>query len=194
MKVNNRIGFRFSRSTAWQFFLIVAFPIHLWALLLWFLDFETVAQRTNQWDAIGEGGYFLCYAFFESLVVYGILFILLLLLPKRLDQKKVFIIVATVYFVVAGWFMLEQGRFLPFIPEENWLVIRLRTANSLRSNTGKMLAIGFAASVFVPGYLVIKSHKLRAVLSSLYERIITLSLLYLFLDLAGFVIVLLRIR
>ncbi len=193
MEKNNRMGFRFTKKIAWDFFLLVVFPIHLWALILWFLDFDTVAQRTNTWDAIGEGGYFLSYAFFESVVIFVLLCLLLLLLPKRLDQKKVFLAAATLYLVIAGWFILEQARFLPFIPEENWLFVRLQMVSSLRSNTGKVLAIGFLASVAIPQYLVFRYEKLRTAISSFYERIGTLSLLYLFLDLVGFVIVLLRI-
>ena len=118
---------------------------------------------------------------------------LLLLLPKRLDQKTVYLVAATLYLVIAGWFILEQARFLPIIPEDNWLFIRLQMVNSLRSTTGKGLAIGFLVSIIIPLYLVIRFEKLRTALSSFYERIGTLSLLYLFLDLAGFVIVLLRI-
>jgi hypothetical protein len=193
MNHNILIGFRFTKNIAWQFFLLVAFPVHFWALILWFLDFDTVAQRTNTWDAIGEGGYFLCYAFFESVVIFSLLNILLLLLPKRFNQRIVFLVAATLYLVISGWFMLEQARFFPFMPEGNWLFIRLQMVNSLRSNTGKVLAIGFLASMIMPLYLVIRYEKIRTTISSFYERISTLSLLYLSLDLVSFVIVLLRI-
>lgn len=192
MKQNNRIGFRFSKQNAWKFFLLVAFPIHLWALILWFLDFETVAQRTNIWDAVGEGSYFLIFAFFESVVIFSMLSLLLLLLPKRTEENKVFLMVTTLYLVIAGWFILEQARFLPFLPVDNWLIKRLQLADSLRSNTGKALLIGFLSSAFLSSYLVNRYAKLSKAIASLSERVGTLSILYLLLDFFGFVIVILR--
>lgn len=192
MKQNNRIGFRFSKQNAWKFFLLVAFPIHLWALILWFLDFETVAQRTNIWDAVGEGSYFLIFAFFESVVIFSMLSLLLLLLPKRTEENKVFLMVTTLYLVIAGWFILEQARFLPFLPADNWLIKRLQLADSLRSNTGKALLIGFLSSAFLSSYLVNRYAKLSKAIASLSERVGTLSILYLLLDFFGFVIVILR--
>jgi hypothetical protein len=126
-------------------------------------------------------------------VIFSLLNILLLLLPKRFNQRIVFLVAATLYLVISGWFMLEQARFFPFMPEGNWLFIRLQMVNSLRSNTGKVLAIGFLASMIMPLYLVIRYEKIRTTISSFYERISTLSLLYLSLDLVSFVIVLLRI-
>ena len=192
MKQKNPIGFRFSKQNAWKFFLLVAFPIHLWALILWFLDFETVAQRTNTWDALGEGSYFLIFAFFESVVIFGVLSLLLLLLPKRTEEDKVYQATSTLYLIIAAWFVLEQARFLPFLPEDNWLIMRLQMADSLRSNTGKALAVGFLSSVILSSYLVIRYAKLGRAISSLFERIGTLSILYLLLDFFGLLIVIFR--
>lgn len=192
MNQKNPIGFRFSKQHAWKFFLVIAFPIHLWAIILWFLDFETVAQRTNIWDAVGEGAYFLIFAFFESVVIFGLLFVLLLLLPKRLDENKTYLVVATLYLVIAGWFLLEQARFLPFLPEDNWLILRLQLVDSLRSNTGKVLAVVFLGSIVLTPSLVLRYEKIGTVISSLFERIGTLSILYLILDIFSLVVVIVR--
>jgi len=45
-------------------FLISAFPLHVWTLLLAFRDFSWLTERTNLWDAIGVLSYGLIYALF----------------------------------------------------------------------------------------------------------------------------------
>jgi hypothetical protein len=191
--MKKKLGFRYSKQRLWNLFLVVAFPIHFWALILWFQEFNMMAQRTNTWDAIGEGGYFLSYALFESSVIFSVLFLLMLLLPKKLEQETAFALAATFYLIIAGWFILEQARFLEVMPDESWLFIRLQRAITLQSNTGKLLAIALITSLVIPPILILKYDKLRTAVTSVFERIGTLSLLYLLLDVIGIVIVLIRI-
>ncbi|HKJ28020.1 MAG TPA: hypothetical protein VJ965_10305 [Anaerolineales bacterium] len=190
---NIQLGFRFTKKIAWKFFLVVGFPIHFWALLLWFQDFDTVAQRTNAWDAFGEGGYFLSYALFESVVIFAVLILILLLLPRKWDQEAVFVIAGTLYLIAAAWFMVEQGRYLPMVSPESWIGAHIQRDITLASNTGKLLALLIPITFIVPLYGLIRFEKARTALTALFDRLGVLSLLYLFLDFAGLVIVLIRI-
>ena len=191
MLANDRIGFHFSKGMGWKFFLIVVFPIHFWALILWFQEFDATVVALNTWAAFGEGAYFLIFALFESSVIFLLISLVMLLLSKTWDQEKVFSITSSIYLIIAGWFMLTQVRYLEAMPEENWMIARLRMA-SLQTNTGKLLAIIILASVILPPIFLNKSHKLRNTVTSFLDRIYILSWLYLFLDALGFIVILLR--
>jgi hypothetical protein len=61
---------RYTRTGLWSLFLITGFPIHVWTILLAFDDFAWVADRTNNWDAIGASSYEMVYAVVESVIVF----------------------------------------------------------------------------------------------------------------------------
>jgi hypothetical protein len=191
MQANNRIGFIFSKSMGWKFFLVVVFPICFWAMILWFQEFEATVVALDTWAAVGEGAYFLVFALFESSVIFLLISLIMLLLPKKWDQEKVFSIVSSIYLIIAGWFMLTQIRYLEVMPEENWLITRLRMA-SLQTNTGKVLVLIFLASIILPPIFMIRLQKLRKAVTSFLDRINIMSYLYLFLVAVGFMIILLR--
>ena len=191
MQYIKRIGFKFSKNLGWQFFLVIVFPIHFWALILWFQEFDATTEALNSWAAVGEGGYFLAFALFESGVIFLFLTALLLLLPKNWKQEKVFTIAATLYLITAGWFILEQARFLEVMPEENWLIARLLLA-SPQTTTGLFLGLIFLVSIILPVYFLIKNQTLRKGMDALIERLNLLSMMYLGLDVVGFVIIIIR--
>lgn len=192
MQADRKIGFHLSKPQLWQFFLITAFPVHFWAWIKWFQEFEAVAQRYGQWDALGVGGYFMVYALFESVVIFGILMLLLLPLPRRLDQDKVFSVAAALYLVLAGWFILEQARFLAVIPEDVWFFRRVQHLQSITTRAGAATALSFAASLLLPPALLLRSEKVRNQALVLFSRLSLLAALYLGIDLLAVIVVLIR--
>src|SRR3972149_6026554 len=48
---------QYSKKGLWTLFLMCAFPLHVWAFILSFMDFSWVAERTNTWDALGVISY-----------------------------------------------------------------------------------------------------------------------------------------
>ena len=192
MKADRRIGFHFSKPYLWQFFLITALPVHFWAWIKWFQEFEAIAQRYGQWDALGVGGYFMVYALFESAVIFGILMLILLLLPRRWDQDTVFAVTAALYLVLAGWFILEQARFLPAIPEDVWFFRRVQHLQSITTRAGAVTALSFAASLLLPPALLLRSEKFRTQSLALLNRLTLLAVLYLGIDLLAAIVVLIR--
>ena len=79
----NFITQRYSRQGLWFLFLISAFPIHFWTLILVFRDISWLTERTNAWDAIGVASYGMVFAFVESVVIFLVLALLGLLTPKQ---------------------------------------------------------------------------------------------------------------
>ena len=185
-------GFRFSKHNLWQTFLLVAFPIHFWALIIWLQEFEATAQRTNMADAFGEGAYFLAYALFESAVIFLALMLILLLLPKSLSEEKVLAVFSTILLLSAGWFILEQVRFLEVMPEDVWFFKRAQNIRTIRSKAGMAAALALAVSMIVPPILVAKNEKLQKGIIGFVDRLSTLSSLYLGLDVLSLVVILIR--
>ena len=192
MKADRRIGFHFSKPRLWQFFLITALPLHFWAWIKWFQEFEAIAQRYGQWDALGVGGYFMVYALFESAVIFGILMLILLLLPRNCNQDKVFSVAAALYLVLAGWFILEQARFLAAIPEDVWFFRLVQHLQSITTRAGAVTALSFAASLLLPPVLLLRSEKFRNQALALLNRLTLLAVLYLGIDLLAVIVVLIR--
>ena len=99
---------RYSKNGRWLLFSGVAFPIHVWALILIFRDFSWVAERTNSWDAIGVGSYGLMIAAIESVVVFLILLLLGLLVSKKWDEKQRISLLGFIILMVSVWMILGQ--------------------------------------------------------------------------------------
>src|SRR5512141_1446140 len=67
---------RYTRQGLWSLFLMCAFPLHVWALILAFRDVSWVTERTNSWDAVGVVAYGLLFTLVESVLVFGIMTLL----------------------------------------------------------------------------------------------------------------------
>jgi hypothetical protein len=192
MRIISKLGFTFTKQQLWEFFLIIAFPIHFWALILWFQEFETMAERSNMWDAFGVGSYFMAYALFESATIFAGISLIMLLLPKQLDKKVTFIVIAVLYLVIAGWFILEQTRFLAIIPEDVWFFKRIQNLKSIKSKAGAATAIIFALSFILPLIFLLKSKKLQDKILSFLNRLTVLSILYLVFDFLAILVIIIR--
>jgi hypothetical protein len=191
-QADRRIGFHFSKPHLWQFFLVTAFPVPFWAWIKWFQEYEPIAQRYGQWDALGTGGYIMVYALFESAVIFCVLILALLLLPRRLDPGQVFSVAAALYLILAGWFILEQARFLAVFSEDIWFFRRVRHLQSITTRAGAVTAFSFAVSLLLPPVLLLRSEQLRTHSLAFFSRLTVLSVLYLGVDVLAAVIVLIR--
>ena len=74
---------RFRKGDFLKFFLVVAMPVHFWAIFMALQDLEYMVGRTFMWDFIGYFGYILCIACIESLLLSLLFYLAGLLLPKE---------------------------------------------------------------------------------------------------------------
>jgi hypothetical protein len=187
--VNSR--FTFSRENLIKLFLIVAFPINFWALLLWFRDIEFITERTDFNDAIGAGGYVMTFALGEALIIFLAVNLLILLLSKNKEEGKVLAQVTAAFLMLSVWLMFEQALHLFEWAEEGFLW-RIQyhldnlTQYGILAWAMMLLAIIFAL-VAIHRYESLKKFILSAI-----DRTILLSGLYLVFNLAGIVIVVIR--
>jgi len=183
---------KFDRSDWFKLFLVCAFPLHLWTILMVFRDVNWVAERTTSWDAVGFSGYALFYTLIESLLLFGFIVLLGFIIPKNWNITLRFVVLSLVAFILAGWSIMEQ---LILIVFWGWLRHLADTLTFLFTSPWSAYVI-FAGliviSVTVPLLLLRKQPGLQEKVYSVLERLTLLSGLYLFIDVIGMIIILIR--
>ncbi len=171
-------------------FLIAAFPIHLWSLLMIFRDLEFLSERTEMWDAVGAGGYALLIALIESLLTALILWGLTFLLPKKWTQTRLYTIVSSIYLILAGASIVDMA-FHAFNEARisRQYLYGLETYPTLTNAliAGAIVLLSVLVVVFI-----LKNQKAEKALKEFYDRITLLSYFYLALDVIGIIIVIIR--
>jgi hypothetical protein len=157
-----------------------------------FRDISWLTERTNLWDAIGVASYGMLFAFVESVMLFAVVFLLGLFLPKlwRADQRTTFL--ALLVLITSAWGMLSQLLFLWNIslPEPAIQVLR-GSAHPLRILYMGALAT-VATTVLLLVYFFMKSKRSVVLMQNIVERISLLTMFYLLFDLLGLMIVLIR--
>ncbi|MDL1911939.1 hypothetical protein FBQ81_14815 [Chloroflexi bacterium CFX6] len=182
----------YTKQGLWSLFLMCAFPLHLWALILAFRDVAWVTERTNAWDAVGVVAYALLFALIETVLVFLAFVMLGFLVPRRWnpDKRTGFLILLAL--LLSVWGIISQLLFLWNIylpaPAIQFLV---RSGHPLRYLYAGALAV-VLPTVLLPIYLFLKSDGILARIEDLADRLSILVGLYLFLDAIGILIVIIR--
>lgn len=183
---------RYSKQGLWNLYLICAFPLHFWTIILAFRDFSWVTERTNSWDAIGVVSYGLIFAFIESIVVFLVALLLGFLASKKWNEDRRLALVGILVFITSLWAMLSYLFFMLQAPiPENTISFLVSLAHPLRFMYAVSLAlVGF--TIALPTYLVLRSDAFLKSVQGLFERLSLLTLFYLFFDVMGLIIVIIR--
>ena len=183
---------RYSRQGLWSLFLICAFPLHVWTIILALRDFSWVTERTNAWDAIGVISYGMVFALIESLVVFLAAVLLGFLVSRQWDEGRRIALLSVLVLITALWAMTSQLYFLwgVSLPEQ-----MMRFLAQSEHPVRVLYATGLALvlpTVLIPAFLVLKSNKVFHFVRELTERLSLLTMFYLVLDAGGLVIVVVR--
>ncbi len=183
---------RYTKQGLWSLFLMSVFPQHLWTLILVFRDMSWIIKRTNVWDAIGNASYAMVYAFFESVMVFCVLVLMGLITPKRWEVNKRIAFLTVLFLTAAIWGMVSQLLYL-------WTIWLPQSVLQTIAETGRPLFMLYLISlalvgltVTLPVFTFLVWKKAIPVTLDFMDRISTLSTLYLFLDVVGLVIVVIR--
>lgn len=182
----------YSKQDLWSLFLICAFPLHFWTLLLAFRDVSWVAERTNFWDAIGVVSYGMIFAFVESLLFFLLASFCGLLISQWWGKEKRLAITSILVLVLALWAMLGQ-----LVALQDWdvpdllLGFLVGSAHPLR-NIYIIILSFIVPSVVLPILIVYKSEKILRIILDMVDRVSLLTLVYLLLDFMALVIVIIR--
>ncbi|HUI87667.1 MAG TPA: hypothetical protein VLX61_02965 [Anaerolineales bacterium] len=183
---------RYSKQGLLSLFLICAFPVHFWTLLLVLRDMSWAIQRTNAWDAIGLASYGLLYALVECILLFCVVACLGFILPSGWNVDKGIAFLSLLFLLTAAWAMLAQLFFIWNFSLPAWLLKSLaHSAHPLRTLYAGSLVV-VVPTILLPVILFIRSSKVVSFMKDLIERVGPLSMLYLFFDLVGFIIVLVR--
>jgi hypothetical protein len=159
---------------------------------MFFRDFSWVSERTNTWDAIGVGSYGLMIAFIESLFVFTIAFGLSLLLPQKWSEDKRISIIGAAVLLIAFWAIIGQLYFLMEIHFPSRIIqFTARNSHPLWVIYSAVL-VAIGSTIALAGYMLIKSENVQENTLALFERLSTLSALYIFLDFCGLLVVVIR--
>jgi hypothetical protein len=169
-----------------------ALPLHAWTLVLAFRDLSWVTDRTNAWDAVGVLSYGLVFALVESTLFFLMAALLGYLMSPRWEMGRRIGVLIIVVLVLSLWAMVGQLFFL--------LNIRVPAAIlQFLAHTGHPLRILYvavpaivAATFVIPLILVLRTGRGMRVMQGLIERLSLLAMLYLVLDAAALVIVIIR--
>ncbi len=188
----NYFTHRYSKAGLWSLFLICAFPLHLWTLILVFMDVSWVSERTNMWDAIGVGSYGLLFALVESIIIFIVFTLAGYLTPKQWTVDRRIAFLSMLMLLLALWAMIGQLLFLwnVSLPASvlQWLA---QSGHPLRYLYALSLVI-VIPSILIPVYQFIRSGKSVQFMLELIDRLSVLSVFYLLLDVVGIVIVIIR--
>jgi hypothetical protein len=169
-----------------------AFPLHFWTMILVFRDVSWVIERTNVWDAVGVGSYGMLFAFLESVIIFIVVTLLGFITPKQWEVNKRIAFLSLLVLITALWGMISQLLFLwnVYLPGT---VIRFiaHSAHPLWVLYSMSLAI-VVPTILLPFYLFIRSDKSTGRMRDLAERLSVLTVFYLFIDLLGLIIVIVR--
>ena len=188
----NFITQRYSRQDLWSLFLISAFPLHFWTLILVFRDISWLTERTNAWDAIGVASYGMVFAFVESVVIFLVLALLGLLTPKQWESNRRIAFLAFLILIISAWGIISQLLFLwnVFLPAQAIEFLR-HSSHPLRIIYAVCLMV-VTPTVLLPAYSFIRSKKAVTFMQNIIERLSLLTMLYLFFDVLGLIIIIIR--
>jgi hypothetical protein len=168
-----------ARDEYTRLFLVVVFPIHIWALINLFEVIPAAILHLSVAQLLGLAAYILVFALLESLVIFGVLFLASLVLPRSFYALQL-VPVGTIWITCVSI---------------SAAVIHLHEKLKLDLNraywAGLWIFIGLAAAGLATAWAV-RSPRLRTWIGSLVERLSPLSMIYLGLDAIALAIVLAR--
>ena len=156
-----------------------------------FSDISWLTERTNFGDAIGVLSYGMVFAFIESVMVFIVVALLGILVPRRWDDRRVALL-SILFLITAIWGMVGQEYFFLKISLPDGIVQALvHSAHPVRIMYLSVLPFVFL-TVAAPTYFILKFDKGFKVAQDFIERVTLLALFYLLLGFIGLVIVILR--
>ena len=187
-KFGNWLAQYYSKQEIWTLFLIAAFPLHVWALILFFWDFSWIEERAGTWNAIGVGAYALVIALVESVFVLLVALLLGFLIPKLWSPKVRASTMALIIMLVSVWAILGQLYFI-YAPNLTRLILTLKPLSRSLYMLYLVLVGIIVISFVIPIWFALNSSKFRKGLDAVVERVSFLTIFYLVFDVIAIIIV-----
>ena len=161
-------------------------------MILSFRDISWLTERTNAWDAVGVVAYGLVFAFVESVIVFLVATILGYLASERWNQERRIALLTVLVLISALWAMLGQLYFLADVSLPGFIInFFAHSSHPLRILDGSVWLI-VTLSILIPALLVLRSDRVLRFVRGMIDRLSLLTMFYLFFDVVGLAIVIIR--
>jgi hypothetical protein len=192
MNKDNSTSNQFQRSDILKLFLTAAFPLHVWTIIMTLRDVGWVVEDRSVSGAVGFSAYVLLYTLFESLLLWGFLLLLGLLISRKWGKDQRLTALGLVAMVLAGWSILEQIILVLYLDKVVNLLSRFAFLGT--SPWIGMAALGLLVTVSfaLPLLLVLRSPEFSRKVYAVFDRLNLLSGMYLFFDVIAIIIVIVR--
>jgi hypothetical protein len=183
---------RYTGQGLWTLFLMSALPLHAWTMILAFRDLSWLTERTNAWDAVGVLSYGLLFALVESALLFVVVALLGLIVPRRWEPERRIALLSVLVLVLCVWAMLSQLYFLANVRLPAWVIgVLVRSGHPLWVVYGVLMVV-VGATFGVPAWLLLRRGSGLRWMGGMLERLGLLAMFYLVFDVAALVIVVLR--
>lgn len=188
---------RFQKDHLIKSFLVCAFPIHLWTIILFFRDIGWIADRTNMGDALGVGAYAMVFALIESLFYLIPITTLNILIPWRQPQQKALAITSYIALIIPFWVgigQIIQYNYHNVLNQDQIIDALIDSGHPVRYFILVYLIFLsiLLGSILLPVYFINFKDRPQYIMISVIERIEILTYLYIFLDLIGLISIIFR--
>jgi hypothetical protein len=153
-------------------------PIHIWLIFNVMREIPAWILRLSLWDMIGVIAYSLAFALVETAIIFLGVVLLGVILPKSWFRHKFVALSSTIVFLASFWVIFLHYNIE--IIDERLLVPAVIWGGTL------VLALILAITA------VLRSTKIEAAIDAFVKRLAALSFIYLFLDLVGIILVIIR--
>jgi hypothetical protein len=182
----------YSKQAIWKLFLLCAFPLHVWTLLLSFRDFSWLSERTNLWDALGVASYGLIFAFFESAFILIIALFFGFLVSPLWNPEKRITLLGMLALTLSIWSILSQAYFVFGWSLPQAFIDLLIYTNRPVLYTYIVLSIFVVPSFLLPTYFILFSESAFSTIAEFFERLSFLMMVYLGLEVLALIVIVIR--
>lgn len=169
-----------AKAEYFKLFLVCSIPIHIWAYINLFNDIPAMQLQMSIWRILSVASYVLAFALFESLLIFGLIFLICLLLPERLFGVKLIHLVAIIVITVSI--------LISFIHlYDYWEIDSLSFADWIVSWVLFGLFVTITLLFFLTRY-----KRVQKGFQSVIDRLAILSLVYISLDILGLFVITVR--
>lgn len=173
-----------SRSEASLLFTACAFPLHTWALLIYFHQLPNYLLRMSLFDALAILPYPLVMALLDSLLVFGFLAFTCIALPNRFFKDHCVAHGAIYFFTTFVWVIPVhyQDKILALLDWEMhvyhyWVIVWV---------------VSYLITISSASWLIRRSPQLETAMITFCDRLTILTTIYLCTDFLSLVIVMLQ--
>lgn len=187
---------RYSQRKLFSFFVVCAFPFHVWIIIMLILDVGWISQRCGIDCFIGVAALSLIYALVESVILCALLLVLSLLVPWKWSVSKTFTLLGFLAVWIPLWDMLIQGYRAFKLANLGTFVPWVFSAQAPKRYSDPLftgLALTFFSVMAIIIWQISFNQKFQQTMQLLLDRISTLSAFYLSLDLVGIIVAVIRI-